>query len=337
MKEGFKIIISILILFILLAFFSEINITGYQWYPRGPSAPRCYGCGSCYSGPSGSPYCSGNTIMQKYQRSYCSCNTCKYSYYNQVKQTCPPNYKCTGGSCVYSPPVSSPSQPPSYPSPKPSYPTCSPNCAASSGWIGTPSCSGNNIMQNYRTYSCSGGYCTQYSIVPKIKQTCSSGYICQNGACVSQTCSDGTAYGVCSTTKPKKCVDSTLVDDCNTCSCPSGYTCTNSQCVTECVPNCAGKNCGDNGCGGTCGACASGETCENGVCKAQVQQPVQQCTDTDEGKNYNIIGGCIDASSSLTDTCIDKVSLTEYYCADNKCVSETITCTTICVDGACVA
>ncbi|MFZ4648918.1 MAG: type II secretion system protein [Patescibacteria group bacterium] len=37
--------------------------------------------------------------------------------------------------------------------------------------------------------------------------------------------------------------------------------------VLSCVPNCLalGHNCGDDGCGGSCGTCA--QTCEAGVCK----------------------------------------------------------------------
>jgi len=38
----------------------------------------------------------------------------------------------------------------------------------------------------------------------------------------SQTCSDGTAYGSCSTTKPKYCNSGTLVDKCDICGCASG-------------------------------------------------------------------------------------------------------------------
>ncbi|MFH1225543.1 MAG: DUF2341 domain-containing protein [Candidatus Diapherotrites archaeon] len=40
-----------------------------------------------------------------------------------------------------------------------------------------------------------------------------------------QYCSDGTAYGACSTTKPKKCVNGALVDVCSQCGCSAGYTC----------------------------------------------------------------------------------------------------------------
>ncbi|MBM4398217.1 MAG: SUMF1/EgtB/PvdO family nonheme iron enzyme, partial [Deltaproteobacteria bacterium] len=39
-------------------------------------------------------------------------------------------------------------------------------------------------------------------------------------------------------------------------------------------PECAGKDCGDDGCGGTCGKCGTGQTCEAGACKAVVT-----CTD----------------------------------------------------------
>ncbi len=44
-------------------------------------------------------------------------------------------------------------------------------------------------------------------------------------------------------------------------------------CGAACVPQCkdatgATKQCGSDGCGGTCGTCPSGTTCESGVCKA---------------------------------------------------------------------
>jgi hypothetical protein len=34
-----------------------------------------------------------------------------------------------------------------------------------------------------------------------------------------------------------------------------------------CIPNCAGKACGDNGCGGSCGDCGTCRQCDNGTCK----------------------------------------------------------------------
>jgi hypothetical protein len=56
--------------------------------------------------------------------------------------------------------------------------------------------------------------------------------------------------------------------------CPGGA-CQDGACVAtatsppapRCIGNCAGKVCGDDGCGGLCGfACTNGETCQNGAC-----------------------------------------------------------------------
>jgi hypothetical protein len=35
---------------------------------------------------------------------------------------------------------------------------------------------------------------------------------------------------------------------------------------TTCTPNCSGKACGDDGCGGSCGSCGSTQSCSGGVC-----------------------------------------------------------------------
>jgi hypothetical protein len=45
--------------------------------------------------------------------------------------------------------------------------------------------------------------------------------------------------------------------------CPgAGTTCQNGQCV--CVPQCQGKQCGPDGCGGSCGTCPTGLECDDG-------------------------------------------------------------------------
>jgi len=36
-----------------------------------------------------------------------------------------------------------------------------------------------------------------------------------------------------------------------------------------CDPSCEGKNCGDDGCGGSCGGCRSNQTCVSGVCSGE--------------------------------------------------------------------
>jgi hypothetical protein len=50
-------------------------------------------------------------------------------------------------------------------------------------------------------------------------------------------------------------------------SCPSGESCSNGQCGA-CVPDCVGRECGSDGCSGTCGSCDSDESCGNGMCLA---------------------------------------------------------------------
>jgi len=44
-----------------------------------------------------------------------------------------------------------------------------------------------------------------------------------------------------------------------------------------CVEKCEGKNCGDNGCGGTCGVCSPGEVCNSGLCKCSQPCGSKEC------------------------------------------------------------
>lgn len=54
--------------------------------------------------------------------------------------------------------------------------------------------------------------------------------------------------------------------------CAEGKECSDAGvCGDPCVPVCDGKQCGDDGCGGTCGECADGTCSEAGVC--QVTEP----------------------------------------------------------------
>jgi len=73
---------------------------------------------------------------------------------------------------------------------------------------------------------------------------------CDDGAaCTKDACDDAT--GVCS---------HSLGDDCQ-------------ACFSDCVPDCTGKVCGDDGCGASCGTCGDGLGCAaaTGVCKPKSQ------------------------------------------------------------------
>ncbi|HOP03712.1 MAG TPA: putative metal-binding motif-containing protein, partial [Tenuifilaceae bacterium] len=48
--------------------------------------------------------------------------------------------------------------------------------------------------------------------------------------------------------------------------CPDGQHCVDGQCEEFCFPDCAGMECGDDGCGGSCGSCPPGQSCFEGSC-----------------------------------------------------------------------
>jgi len=61
--------------------------------------------------------------------------------------------------------------------------------------------------------------------------------------------------------------------------CPGGYTCDNyGTCL--CAPQCTGKTCGPDGCGGSCGTCLKTQVCNyKGVCVCVPQCTGKQCGD----------------------------------------------------------
>ena len=86
--------------------------------------------------------------------------------------------------------------------------------------------------------------------------------------------------GACNTTCAPSCAGKTCGDDdcggsCG--SCPNGELCsTVGTCEPiPCVPSCAGKQCGSDGCDGLCGSCGSDEECNaNGQCVPGVCVPL---------------------------------------------------------------
>ncbi|MFN8589876.1 MAG: pentapeptide repeat-containing protein [Thermomicrobiales bacterium] len=119
---------------------------------------------------------------------------------------------------------------------------CAPNCAGKQ--CGADGCG-------------SGGTCG----------TCPDGLACNaEGQCVCtpQSCGSG-----CCDSKGA-CQPGTTNQACGkngeTCAaCGAGDTCQKQVCAT-CIPDCAGKKCGPNGCGGSCGSCADGQVCLDGEC-----------------------------------------------------------------------
>jgi len=147
---------------------------------------------------------------------------------------------------------------------------CVPSCAA------VNACGDNGCGE-----SC--GTCTNSN------EECSDGTCICVPDCDGAVCGDDGCGGVCgvcadgSSCQGVDCVlDCTPLDDCgdvvcgvlddgcdgylNCGDCEDNEACTgDGQCI--CIPDCAGKDCGDNGCGGSCGTCNAGGVCEaNGQC-----------------------------------------------------------------------
>ena len=76
--------------------------------------------------------------------------------------------------------------------------------------------------------------------------------------------------------------------------CNEGETCDAGMCVPDmpCEPDCYGKDCGDDHCGGSCGSCGSGFMCDYDVCV-----PSEGCElDIDCGPGFTCdFGTCVPA------------------------------------------
>ncbi len=103
--------------------------------------------------------------------------------------------------------------------------------------------------------------------------TCSDGDVCTDGdGCVKGQCVSGPPID-CNDGKectkdscePKAGCKSATLPDYTPCGPAGSWICLSGTCV-DCQPACAGKQCGDDGCGGTCGTCAFGEACLDGLC-----------------------------------------------------------------------
>jgi len=140
--------------------------------------------------------------------------------------------------------------------------------------------------------ACLGGECAPLPCVPSCggKQCgddgcggecgpCPNGEPCIDGACgcvpdcAGKQCGPsgncpGVVCGQCDANSA--CVDGLCVcmfnDPCGETCCATGQVCNQGVC---CTPQCDGKDCGDNACGGTCGECFVGEACKSGVCKLE--------------------------------------------------------------------
>jgi len=102
---------------------------------------------------------------------------------------------------------------------------------------------------------------------------CADGISCTTDSCneSAKSCQHAANNALCS--------DGLFCDGSETCNpstgcvagtnpCAAGTSCNEQTDSCACVPQCSNKQCGDNGCGGTCGTCGSGQACNAGKCVA---------------------------------------------------------------------
>ena len=141
--------------------------------------------------------------------------------------------------------------------------------------------------------------------------TCSAALSCDNGNCICPTCE---ATDTCATADP----------------CP-------------CEPSCTDKQCGDDGCGGSCGQCAAGLqcsaagqcTCEPN-CSGRACQPDclgRQCGDDGCGGSC---GTCQNGTCTLNQ-CVCEADCSAKQCGDDGCGGSCGTCASgqLCAENLC--
>ncbi|MBI5610248.1 MAG: hypothetical protein HY902_15330 [Deltaproteobacteria bacterium] len=118
--------------------------------------------------------------------------------------------------------------------------------------------------------TCNSGHCEALAL-PTAPTSCVShcGTQAPAGCYCTATCAkNGTCCqdysAVCSCAKNcagKQCGPDGCGGQCGTCPTDKPFCGADQQCASACTPKCDGKMCGDNGCGGECGSCGPAATC----------------------------------------------------------------------------
>ena len=127
-----------------------------------------------------------------------------------------------------------------------------------------------------------GGVC---GTCPLDNDVCDHGFCkcmpdCAGAQCGSDGCvgSCGSCGGLEKCSSKGQCI--CAYGNCGGVCCASGQACHNSAC---CTPQCSGKECGSDGCGGLCGSCGSDGTCNNGQCDCKYAECAGECCASGEG------------------------------------------------------
>ncbi len=179
-------------------------------------------------------------------------------------------------------------------------------------------------------------------------EKCMSGSCCQPN-CEGKVCGDDGCGGSCGACDALmecgiagqcKCKFEECSDGC----CLTGHVCaqvTGNCCAVEC----GGKDCGPDGCGGSCGQCSALEQCLAGTCQCDFEMCNGECCDAAEGCSL-ITGDCCapscfgkecgdDGCGTSCGGCDDAILCTADVCVDGMCNHEDLCCESAadCDDG----
>jgi len=106
----------------------------------------------------------------------------------------------------------------------------------------------------------------------------------------------------------------------------------------ECFPDCSGKQCGDDGCDGSCGTCGEGQSCKFGVC---VGDCIPDCTNKECGNNGcgESCGTCSEGKVCQAFQCVECTpECAGKECGDDGCGGSCGLCEAgeVCDSGQCV-
>ncbi|MFA6460630.1 MAG: hypothetical protein WCV90_00040 [Candidatus Woesearchaeota archaeon] len=248
--------------------------------------PDCYnkqcgsdGCGSSCGTCASDQYCSDNTCIDQTvcnNECYLGEKGCELNGWKECQEYqgclewgittfCQTDYVCQNGDCVYDP-------------------DCEPNCYGKG--CGSDNCGGSCGSCDLGD-KCISGICTDCSVYCIGKQcgpnegcggscgSCGTDQQCNTSGQCSDQCVDlcpyegysdpgcaGTGLHLCGYLDGDSCLEWMIE------SCPTNYQCKDGACEYDpiCQPSCYGKDCGDDGCGGSCGSCSGGESCQDGSC-----------------------------------------------------------------------
>jgi hypothetical protein len=152
--------------------------------------------------------------------------------------------------------------------------------ACQAAYCQTGGCARTNVADQT---PCPGGACAAGGCCAGCLQPADGGFACLPG---DTTAACGGGGAIC-------------VGCANGCATDGGARC------TGCAPKCNGKTCGSDGCGGSCGTCATGWTCNNsGTCTCVAATPES---------------GDVLCSDGIDNDCDNLIDCQEASCADSRC------------------